>query len=60
MDMKVKPNTKQEIAVAISAPKFGTLEILLNGRAPLVVERFSFPRRHDQRLPSGWIQDDVG
>ena len=41
MDMKVKPNTKQEIAVAISAPKFGTLEILLNGRAPLVVERFS-------------------
>jgi hypothetical protein len=36
MDMKVK-----ETAVVISAPKFNTVEILLQGTAPLVVARFS-------------------
>ena len=36
MDMKVK-----ETAVVISAPKFNTVEVLLQGTAPLVVARFS-------------------
>jgi hypothetical protein len=36
MDMKVK-----ETAVVISPPKFNTVEILLEGTAPLVVARFS-------------------
>ena len=36
MDMKVK-----ETAVVISAPKFNTIEVLLQGTAPLVVARFS-------------------
>lgn len=36
MDMKVK-----ETPVVISAPKFSTMEILLQGTAPLVVARFS-------------------
>jgi hypothetical protein len=36
MDMKVK-----ETSVVISAPRFATLEILLQGTAPLVVARFS-------------------
>jgi hypothetical protein len=36
MDMRVK-----ETSVVISAPKFATLEIILQGAAPLVVERFS-------------------
>jgi hypothetical protein len=36
MDMKVK-----ETAVVISPPKFNTVEILLQGTAPLVVARFS-------------------
>jgi hypothetical protein len=36
MDMKVK-----ETPVVISAPKFNTVEVLLQGTAPLVVARFS-------------------
>lgn len=36
MDMKVK-----ETAVVISAPKFNTVDVLLQGTAPLVVARFS-------------------
>ena len=36
MDMKVK-----ETSVVISAPKFNTVEVILQGTAPLVVERFS-------------------
>ena len=36
MDMKVK-----ETAVVISAPNFQTVDVLLQGTAPLVVERFS-------------------
>ena len=36
MDMKVK-----ETSVVISAPRFATVEILLQGTAPLVVARFS-------------------
>jgi hypothetical protein len=36
MDMKVK-----ETAVLISAPKFNTVEVVLQGTAPLVVARFS-------------------
>lgn len=36
MDMKVK-----ETAVVISAPKFNTVEVLLQGTAPLVVARFA-------------------
>lgn len=36
MDMKVK-----ETAVIISAPKFNTVEVLLQGTAPLVVARFA-------------------
>lgn len=36
MDMRVK-----ETAVVISAPKFNTVEVLLQGTAPLVVARFS-------------------
>ena len=36
MDMKVK-----ETPVVISAPKFNTVEVMLQGTAPLVVARFS-------------------
>lgn len=36
MDMRVK-----ETSVVISAPKFNTVEVILQGTAPLVVERFS-------------------
>lgn len=36
MDMKVK-----ETSVVISAPKFNTVEVILQSTAPLVVERFS-------------------
>lgn len=48
MDMKVKTT-----AVVISAPKFNTVEVLLQGTAPLVVARFSKKAELMARMAEG-------